>query len=276
MTRRYEVVPNDVTDIRPNDGVGVRDGQEWIRLVGTGRAGEGDRITPLSERDFSGLDLYYSVEDNTIGGAYQVWDGLTDLTFNGTVHAPTARVIEDRSAHITDMPINDVFAAKELELEQYVDEVFFSSYQMVGAGATLFWVNASLRSRLYRTDVDAFYQWTPPENTPTDLVTQTGADPIISDSGQVWRDVPVWIVRVDNGNKIRTKVDADEYKPLKRSQGKFSIDVAYAADDTWANLEALLNANDRDGLAAYDVRSDPNATNPWPPHDANAFNGAAF
>lgn len=174
------------------------------------------------------------------------------LAFVGTVRDPAAVV---RRTHTTQrIHIDELLQIRQGDLLRYADLVFFSSCKMSNPGGIDFWVNMSLRSRLYRTDVDAYYQWTPPPP---------------------WRNIPVWIVRVDNGNEIRYKAPQDDWTALKEAQGRFSIDVAYSADEVEAQMELAHAQDDFDTLAAIDIPTAP-VNHPWPEHNAEVFNGAAF
>lgn len=219
-------------------------------------------------------DLYEAIEDLSPNPPYEVLID-TATAFEGVVRDPAARVRETRI--FQRISIDQLLETKREELLDFTDAVYFSSFEMEGAGQVLFWVNASLRSRLYRADVNGYYQWTPPdEPAPLNLIVADTRAAVVSDSGRPWRDVPVWIVRQSNLNKTRAKVDQAEWEALAEASGRFGIDVAYASDDVESSLELEHANGDWDALAAIDVTADPNATNPWPAHSLDAFNGAAF
>lgn len=218
--------------------------------------------------------LYEAIEDNAPIPDYWIPIG-TDVAFEGAVFSPAARVRETQV--LQQIPIDELLERKQAELLAFTDSVYFSSFEMEGAGQVLFWVNASLRSRLYRADVNGYYQWKPPADpAPLNLIVSDTRAAVVSDSGRPWRDVPVWIVRQSNLNKTRAKVDQAEWEAIAEASGRFGIDVAYASDDVESSLELEHANGDWDALAAIDVTADPNATNPWPAHSLDAFNGAAF
>ena len=236
----------------------------------------GERSFAMGPSPVPAFDLYTRTHaNNSAPGPSNYYTTTPSYAFSGGVRQATGLVTE--SNNWTQVDIDTLLQIKEQELLTHTEAVFFSSFKMTGGGGVEFWVNASLRSRTYRTDVDAFYQWVPPaEPAPLNLITATGREAVVSNTGRAWRDIPVWLVRVSNGNHIRTKVDQEDWEALKEAQGRFSIDTAYASDDVQSLLETQHGAGNWQALADIDVTADPNATNPWPEHSVSAFNGAAF
>jgi len=263
MTRRYEVVPNDVTDIRPNDGRGVIDGQEWIRLVGTGLPGEGDRITPIIGRDFSGLDLYFANQDDRNPGPYESWDGTTALSFAGQVlHAPTSRVQETRT--FEQIPIDDLRAIKQNELSTHLDYIRHENCQ---TNLTPNWViRIELTDREWIASVVNVLE---DRLSTIALEMQTylmlpeprgGFTPLAPD---YWpRDVPIRAINVNTNRYISTVTNADQWGQIMKDIGLHDFSSVDAAQLVQADIDAAVLAVDWDALASIDVK-DP--LYGWPP-----------
>ena len=227
MTRLYYVNPANTADI-------------------TGPLEQGKRITLPDGRVVESLDqaipewdVYEATEDNTQTPQYHRFE-RTDTVFVGTVKNPAARVQETRV--FSQLTLDELYGVKLQELEFFTRQVFYSHMKMTAGGGVDFWVRVTQQARDYRTSVDAYYQWNPPPP---------------------WRNIPVWIYRVSNGNLTRTKVDQSDWEALKEAQGRFDIDVGYSTDEVRDVMDAAYAVPDWNALAAIDVETAP-TTNPWP------------